>query len=85
MIIDELEARNFRVVINPIKSDNKWYWSGGVKIGNDNKINWVSSNLSTGLALYKTYTDALKAIVAYCNNYKPNREISTKGSKRNKV
>ena len=65
MIIEDLEAKGFRVSIFPSK-EGEWKWTAGVYIGDNTKAVWVP-NLAN--CRYDTYPNALKAVIKFCETY----------------
>lgn len=62
------ENKGFRFCIVPQQDRGKWLWTAGVYIGMERKADWINNFQG-----FEEYEDAFKALVDYCENYKPKK------------
>lgn len=65
-LIERLESKGLRLCINPQKTSGKWYWVAGVYVGDERKADWVHQPTCEMYAGYKTYREALEALINHC-------------------
>ena len=64
-IIEQWEAKGFRICIFPQQSKGQWLWTAGVYIGNVTTEHWADSNNGLPRAGYLKYSEALDAAVKF--------------------
>ena len=75
MSIEEWANKGFRIGIFPVLHLNKHEWTAGVRIGNESKMTWLSKkDEGCTFSSFTSYTNALNAILDFCENYKPKRK-----------
>ncbi len=72
--IVEFSKKGLRIGVYPIMEGKKHLWVACIRIGDSNRLSWVSGDCESR-STFISPEEAYNAAINFCNSYKPSAKI----------